>query len=297
MSHDKDHAINATADHLPGTNGTLLGTVAGAIAEKVFGSAVVGSTIVERTAGGDVIVPDTPASGTSATSKNYVDSIASGTRAPVKVLKMISDSDMGGAPPAASAGEAYVVNNWGVGYTDGDIVEYSGSAWVVIVAGAGGEPPNGVRVLVSKAPAPGGSFAAQANKIATYSTGTSTWSFTTPLDGWMVVVAGDGSYYEGQIFIYDVNLDLWSAAGTLVPHNNLAGLQGGTAGQYYHFTQSQHTELSRYRADVALAGVKPVNGDIAAWTNGDRGMGVGTTGRIYWIYKDSGGNAVSVELK
>lgn len=298
MSHDKDHAINSTLDHLPGTNGTLLGTEAGAIAEKSYGTAASPDGIVQRDANGQVTIPDSPTAGTHATSKNYVDSIASGTRAPVKVLKMIDDSDQGGSPPVASAGDAYVVNNWGVGYTDGDIVEYDGAAWVVIVSEGGtGEPPDGVRVIVSKSPVPAGSFAGQANKIATYSTGTSTWSFTTPQDGWMVVVAGDGGYYEGQIFVYDANLDVWAASGTLVPHNNLAGLQGGTPGEYYHFTQTQHTELSRYRADVAGAGAKPAVADFAAWAVGDRGMFVGTGGRIYWVYKDGAASIQAVELK
>jgi hypothetical protein len=299
MSHDKDHQINSVSDHLPGTNGTLLGTEAGAIAEKAYGTAATANGIVQRDANGQVTIPDTPTAGTHATSKNYVDSIASGTRAPVKVLKMVSDAAQGGAPPVGphAAGDAYVVNTWGVGYTDGDIIEWDGAAWVVIQANVGGFPPDGVRVVVSKTPAPAGSFAGQANAIATYDAGTPVWNFQAPADGWMVVVAGDGGYYEGQIFIYDSNLDVWTSSGTLVPHNNLAGLQGGTPGQYYHFTQAQHTELVRYKADVAGAGAKPAVADFAAWAVGDRGIFIGTTSRVYWVYKDGAASIQSVELK
>lgn len=80
-AHLKVHAINSATNHDPGTNGTLLGSEAGALAEKAFSSTVVASNIVQRVAvTGDVLVPATPGGADSATSKDYVDAkVATGT--------------------------------------------------------------------------------------------------------------------------------------------------------------------------------------------------------------------------
>jgi len=55
-------------------------------------------------------------------------------------------------------------------------------------------------------------------------------------------------------------------------------------------------ELNRYQADVACAGVTPVQTDFTAWAVGDRGIGVGSGGRIFLVYKDGATSIKSIEL-
>jgi hypothetical protein len=71
-AHLKRHSINDTADHDPGTNGTLLGTESGAIAEKSFGPSASANLITQRDAAGQLNVPTPTATGHAA-SKGYVD--------------------------------------------------------------------------------------------------------------------------------------------------------------------------------------------------------------------------------
>ncbi len=138
--------------------------------------------------------------------KKYVDDIAAygvTWKEPVKVFNMVDDTDGGGSPPTpGGSGEAYVVDNWGVGYNDGDIIEWQGTAWQVIVSNSGGEPPNGTRVLVSAFPA--GSFASYANDFAVYNASTNAWVFITDVkDGDAVLINGDGGWYENRAYVYD----------------------------------------------------------------------------------------------
>jgi hypothetical protein len=152
-------------------------------------------------------LPATPSGDTAATSKAYVDSLVSGIswKEPALVLKMVDDSDQGGSPPTASAGDAYVVNNWGGGFTDGDIVEYDGTSWNVILdEGGAGEPADGTRVIVTTGTA-AGSFTGREGDVATYDATGDTWSFEDPVDGWAILIIGEGSEYENKAYVYDTN--------------------------------------------------------------------------------------------
>lgn len=154
--------------------------------------------------------------------KKYVtDQIAEATlsgdlpwKKPVEVLSIISDADQGGFTPGSPyAGDAYISNNWGIGYTDDHIYEFDGSSWIdlnLIVAGT--------RVLVIDISADG-SFNGQENKIGTYS-GT-TWSFSTPEDGWVVQVTGNGSYYENRAYTYNTNTSAWERFNSLDASGNV----------------------------------------------------------------------------
>lgn len=132
----------------------------------------------------------------------------------VAVLKMKSDATGGGSPPtltADDAGLAYVVNTWGAGYDDGDIVEWDGTDFVVIVANDAGEPPIGTRVLVVGTGA-AGSFAGWENHVSTYITGTpNEWEdTTTPAASNKIRVTGSGSRYEGMW--YDFTGTVWATS-------------------------------------------------------------------------------------
>jgi len=49
-------------------------------------------------------------------------------------------------------------------------------------------------------------------------------------------------------------------------------------------------------APVTAVGETPVAGDIAAWANNTLGIIVGTTARVFKVFKDGSGNGFSVEL-
>jgi hypothetical protein len=126
--------------------------------------------------------------------------------APATVLKMVDDS-LVTAPTltAADAGNAYMVAGTGgawSGFAVGDIVEWSGSAWVLVLANSGGEPPDGTRVVVAAASA-AGSFAGGEEEVWTYATSGSTWSSTTaPANENRIFINGSGSLYENKFFEY-----------------------------------------------------------------------------------------------
>lgn len=165
--------------------------------------------------------------GTDAINKNQLDAAVQGFtwKDPVQVLKMVNDTTQAGSPPTASqAGEAWVVDTWGGGYTDGDIVEWSGSAWVVVVdEGGTGEPPDGTRILVDGSPA--GSFTGETNKIGTYDATGNSWSFYDPSDGDAVLVAGDASIYHNNGYVYDTGTTAWiqfTGAGQIIAGDGLS---------------------------------------------------------------------------
>ena len=141
--------------------GKITGVTAGSAAGDVviWGQAVTLGEItlgadddIKLSNGGEILgLPTTPSAADAAVSKAYVDNPLSGLKwkSPVGVLRVKSDDDQNGVDPTAgSVGEAWLVNNWAT-ETDGDIVEWSGSAWVTILANSGGEPPDGTRIIVT----------------------------------------------------------------------------------------------------------------------------------------------------
>ena len=296
-AHKKQHALNASEDHSAGTDDTLLGTESGAVAEKSFGTAASADLIVQRDGSGEINVPQTPTADGKAASKGYVDSVVSGHRAPVKVLKIKDDTDQSGVDPTAGeTGEAWVVNNWNT-QSDVDIVEWDGAAWQTIVANSGSEPPDGTRVLVIDASA-GGSFNGHENEIAVYDATGDSWSFTSPNDGDTVFIVGEGSVYENQEYIYDQSSTSWVSIGSSVPHNSTTGKQGGTSDEYYHLTQAQHDSVITLKANITLAGATPAAADMPnpTYSDGDKAIGVGTDGSIWMMYRVNSSTVKAVEL-
>ena len=70
-----------------------------------------------------------------------------------------------------------------------------------------------------------------------------------------------------------------------IDHNNVSAIKTDGTADYNHM-----------RTDVALAGATPVRADVAAWADGDRGIGVGTGGAVYMIYRVSSVLVYAVEL-
>lgn len=125
---------------------------------------------------------------------------------PVSALSVKSDAAQAGSPPAGQAiGDVWVVDTWGAGYNDGDMVELTSTGpdvWTVIVARSGTEPPDGTRVLV-KASDAAGSFAGQEEKIGVFTAGApGSWAFTTPVTGNEVQITGS-SRYAGNEYVYE----------------------------------------------------------------------------------------------
>lgn len=127
------------------------------------------------------------------------------------VLRIKTDATGGGSPPSlvlADAGKAYVVNTWGVGYNNGDIVEWDGTKFNVIVPHATGDVPViGTRVVVIEAGG-AGSFTGHANKILTCTVAVDpedppTWEVTTtPASGNQIDINGANSIYYMKRFSY-----------------------------------------------------------------------------------------------
>lgn len=192
-------------------------------------------TLGGLTMGGDITMGTNKITGlgagtdpTDAVTKAQLDAASGGLswKDPVTVIDIISDATQAGSPPTASvAGEAWVVDTWGGGFNDGDIVEWDGSAWNVILSNSGGEPPDGTRVVVAGPPGgvPAGSFTGQAEDIATYSTTGSSWSFVTPSEGDAVLVIGDGSFAENVGYTFnDTNWIQFTGPGTITAGDGLS---------------------------------------------------------------------------
>jgi hypothetical protein len=124
------------------------------------------------------------------------------------VLKMVDDS-LATAPALTDAdrGKAYHVagvgGDWS-GFAIGDIVEWDGTAWNLVLAGSGGTPvgpPDGTRAVVIDSGA-AGSFAGEEEKVMVFSTGApGSWAVAdTPADGERIYISA--GVYEGKYYDY-----------------------------------------------------------------------------------------------
>jgi hypothetical protein len=223
---------------------------------------------------GDAVDPQ------DAVTKAQLDAVAAGIhwKHPVAVLNMIDDSDMGGSPPVGPVkGDAYVVNNWGGTYNNGDIIEWTGTAWQVIIANSGGEPPNTTWVAVSanSATTPAGSFAGKNNNTAYYNSGTNTWTFTAPTEGDAFLVNGPNSQYLNLGFTYDgANwveftglASITAGAGLWKPNSTTIAVKNGDGIEVVGNSASTNVKLSTYSL-----GVTPYPGLQLAGTAGAKGL-------------------------
>lgn len=118
------------------------------------------------------------------------------------VLKIVDDSLVTSPSLGESdAGKAYEVAGTGgdwSGFAAGDIVEWDGSAWSVVVANSGGAPPDGTRAVVVASGA-AGSFAGDEETVQSCTTGTWTTADTPDLGNRIKITAG---LYTGQYYDY-----------------------------------------------------------------------------------------------
>jgi len=176
---------------------------------------------IQMTGGSEVTgLPATPSGATAAASKAYVDNSLSGLkwRDPVAVREVINDA-LSSPPGSPSDGDAYIVGSSPTGgwssFSQGDLVEWDGASWNLIVAGVGAEPADGLRVIVTEGTA-AGSFVGEEGNIGIYDAGGDSWSFNTPEDGWAVLINGENGVDENTAWTYDT--DTWvqfSGAGQI----------------------------------------------------------------------------------
>jgi hypothetical protein len=127
--------------------------------------------------------------------------IADRQLADAAVLKIKDDAQV--TAPSAVTGEAHEVAGTGGAwstFTIGDIVEYDGAAWNLVVAQSGGNPPDGTRAVVIDTGA-AGSFAGGEEKVFSCTGGTWT-AVDTPLDTELITIDGTNSIYDTQIWEY-----------------------------------------------------------------------------------------------
>jgi hypothetical protein len=233
----------------------------------------------ETTAEG-LFVTGTPQDANHVPNKSYVDSAVSGLawQDPVYVKEYVGNaaaSVIEGLSP--SAGDSYVVTTAdGAGAlstaTVGDVWEYSGSAWNLIIAGAGGFVPAGIRLLASIQTALIAPLtdATDDGKIAEFSGSSNTPSLTTSLAGWAVLVTdqdadGDSIYANyGYTYQGTVPTGAWvqfTGAGQI---NAGAGLakSGNTinVGDVNKGVQANANDLQVDASEVASNGLEQVSG-------------------------------------
>jgi len=136
----------------------------------------------------------------------------------VSVIELKSDANNSGVDPTAgSTGESWVVNNWAT-KTNGDLVEWSGSAWEVIVANSGGYVPSGTRCLVIDTGAAGG-LTGEENEVAV-ANGSGSWTFdgaASDGDALLVIDADSVNAFNG--YVYDSSETDWvlfTGSGNLI---------------------------------------------------------------------------------
>lgn len=120
------------------------------------------------------------------------------------VLRIVDDSlvtaptlglsDAGKAYEIATAGGAWSV------FAAGDIVEWDGTAWNLVVANSGGNPPDDTRAVVVESGA-AGSFSGDEETVQVCSSGTWTTA-DTPVNGSRILIDGANSIYDGKYYDY-----------------------------------------------------------------------------------------------
>lgn len=132
------------------------------------------------------------------------------------------------------------------------------------------------------------------------------WTYRTPepLEVWTT---------KGTANLYIANPGVtWGLLWTLVNHNNLQGVTSdqhhakshahdgvdgsgtvahsaltgiGSSDHHARYADSEARAAVKWQTDVSLAGITPVDADVTAWADGDRGHGIGTGGREFYMIK------------
>ena len=207
-----------------------------------------------------------PTVDSGAATKGYVDQAVAGLHWQESVKSIATD-----IPGGPSAGDRYIiagVNSWDIHdvntgakkfLLDGDVTTYFEAGYIIKVKGSTGnnnwytvvsatyvDPHTEILVseVIPSAVVDGKIWLTAGtqwhvigvDKIAEYDG--ADWVGYTPHEGWALWVdALDKAYVFTDAL-------LWVAFASAFNHNDLAGLDGGTTGQYYHLTSAQHSGLT-----------------------------------------------------
>jgi len=243
-------------------------------------------TFGNETTGEGLFVSGTPQDANHVPNKNYVDSAISGITwlPPVHVKEMVGSegaASIEGLTP--TAGDAYVVDDVSggeapagdlVGATVGDIWEYNGATWDLIVAGSGGFVASGYRALASIQTALNGSIGLVNNtddgKVLEWDGTSLTPAKTTPSSGDGVLVTdqdadGDSIYANnGYTFEGSVPTGTWnqfSGAGQINAGTGMAK-DGNTlnVGDVNKGVQANANDLQVDASEIAGDGLEQLSG-------------------------------------
>lgn len=164
-----------------------------------------------------LFVTGTPVDANHVVNKTYVDNAVTGFswRPPASVLAYLGTrtvTQINALTP--TEGDAVVAGDAGTpsagtsdALTAGDIAEFDGTSWKIIVTNSGGFPPNGTRAVVAYpssetlySPLTDG---ADEGKIAQWDGSSLTPALTTPTDGDAILVIGENSVNENAAYVYD----------------------------------------------------------------------------------------------
>lgn len=233
-------ATSAAGTGLTGGGGAALSIDTGSTVN--FSAATPVWTFGNETTGEGLFVTGAPVDGNHVPNKTYVDNQITGLTwiPPVAVKEVVGSEDVttiNGLSP--TAGDAYVmedagtINPGGLSVAAGDIVEYSGSAWVKIVAQSGGFPPDGTRALASTQTALNNTIglapSTDEGKILEWDgTSLTPGTETPPDDGNAVLVNGDSGYFENLSYTFDGTVPTGSwiqfgGPGVITAGNGLTG--------------------------------------------------------------------------
>lgn len=233
--------------------------------------------------------------------KNYVDVNAGSStwKAPAAVRNYVGNATvatLNGASPATC--DAYVMLDSGtltlgsLGVTTGDLVEFDGAAWVLIVDDSGGFPPNGTRALVSTTATLVGPLTdgVDDGKVAEWDGSSLTPALSSPTDGFAVIINGSGACDEGVIFAYMgvVPSGSWSTAGsvTFAATGQITTVNGGDVADGGVSTDAargdhEHAVATGVAVNVGTANAEGSSTDLAradhvhdspALTSGDKDL-------------------------
>ena len=134
--------------------------------------------------------------------------------------RSVIDDSLSAPPGSPGYGDSYIVGSsptglWS-GFSQGDLVQWNGVSWALILAGSGTEPADGCQVIVKWGSA-AGSFVGEENNMATYDAIGNVWNFT---DKDEVVVFGiiqsNASGYRGiHCFSYQSGPPAWTSLYTI----------------------------------------------------------------------------------
>ena len=177
----------------------------------------------------------------------------------------------------ADAGKSFVVTDagtltlGGVSVTAGDVVEWTGASWVLVLDSTTGFPAVLTRMVVStfvgdtlQAPLTGG---ADNGRIAQFDGASLTpATFITPADGWATLVRGEGSPFENTGWTFDgaVPAGLWTqftgAVVLSVPRQETLATQTVTGADVVLTATLSFVPISSVTVNLYLNGVHQVQG-------------------------------------